>query len=138
MLIQAIIEIPQGSLLKYEHQPDDSLLVDRLLNQPYPFNYGYIPHTICEDGDPLDVFVLGDIAIFPLARVNIKPISIIYCKDNGLEDNKLIAVLDGDEKSSSMGLDIILSFLRSYKPGFEVIKIGTQQEAIEVHKNCTL
>ena len=65
----AVIEIPKGSKMKYELDKDTGLLrVDRILYSAvhYPTNYGFLPRTYCEDGDPLDVLVLGQEAVVPL------------------------------------------------------------------------
>lgn len=130
----AVIEIPQGSLLKYEvSKVDGSLMVDRMLNQPVPFNYGYFPGTLCEDTDPLDVFVLGNVAIQPLARVKVEIIGVIECLDNGLRDDKIFAIIEGDQTGSRfMGIDVIICYLTSYKKGFEIIGMGGKEEAMKI------
>lgn len=91
----AIIEIPKGSKCKYELDKATGLLrLDRILSSSvhYPANYGFIPQTYCPDNDPLDVLVLGQEPIVPLALVNAKAIGAIRMLDKGQEDDKIIAV----------------------------------------------
>lgn len=135
MILQAIIEIPQGSLLKYEMDKDDGILtVDRVLNQPVPYNYGYVPHTLCGDGDPLDVFVLGNIPVHPGARVKIELLGVFSCMDNGEEDDKLVAIIEGNEEARHMGVDLIRTYLTSYKTGFNIISYGDASEATKKYE----
>ncbi|MEZ4751317.1 MAG: inorganic diphosphatase [Bdellovibrionota bacterium] len=94
-VFQAIIEIPKGSKLKYELDKKTGLLrVDRVLYSSvhYPANYGFIPQTFCDDDDPLDVLVLGQEGIVPLAIVRARAIGAIRMSDKGQEDDKIIAV----------------------------------------------
>lgn len=132
----AIIEIPQGSVLKYEvDKSDGTLMVDRMLNQPVPYNYGYLPRTLQNDGDPLDIFVVGNIPIQPLAKVRVELIGVLKCLDNGVEDDKLLAIIEGDETGSRfMGTDIVRTYLSSYKKGFEVISFGDKEEAMKTYE----
>ena len=91
----AVIEIPQGSKTKYELDKETGLLkLDRILytSTHYPSNYGFIPRTYAEDGDPLDVLVLCSETIFPLALVKCYPIGVISMIDNGDPDDKIIAI----------------------------------------------
>ena len=126
----AIIEMPQGTTLKYEvNKHDGTLHLDRVLNQPVPYNYGFIPHTLCGDGDPLDVFVVGNIPIYPLTSVNVELLGVLHCTDNGEEDDKLIAMIMGDERGRNIGSDVVRAYLASYKPGFEVVSFGDKADA---------
>ncbi len=93
--IPAIIEIPTGSKVKYElDKRTGLLLVDRILFSAvhYPANYGFIPRTYCDDGDPLDVLVLCEEAILPLAIMRAKIIGVMNMRDEKGQDDKLIAV----------------------------------------------
>lgn len=130
----AVIEIPQGSVIKYEQDKlDGSLVVDRLLNQPIPYNYGYIPNTLCGDGDPLDIFILGNVPLYPLCKVKVNILAVLICTDNGLSDDKLIGVIAGDNTGAEhMGTDIIRTYLKSYKAGFEILAVGNRERATEV------
>ena len=92
---RAIIEIPKGSKVKYEVDKVTGLLVlDRVLHSAvhYPANYGFLPRTFCDDGDPLDVLVLCQEAIVPLAIMRAKVIGVMKMRDDKGEDDKLIAV----------------------------------------------
>jgi len=91
----AVIEIPKGSRKKYEIDKDTGmLLMDRILSTctRFPANYGLIPRTLSEDGDPLDVFVLCMDDIHPLAMVVCKPVGLIEMIDCGEADEKIICV----------------------------------------------
>jgi inorganic pyrophosphatase len=94
-VIPAIIEIPTGSKVKYElDKRSGLLLVDRILFSAvhYPANYGFVPRTYCDDGDPLDVLVLCGEAIQPLAIMRAKIIGVMNMRDDKGQDDKLIAV----------------------------------------------
>jgi len=91
----AVIEIPKGSKMKYELDKDTGLLrVDRILYSAvhYPTNYGFLPRTYCEDGDPLDVLVLGQEAVVPLCVMRARAIGVIAMSDDKGRDDKIIAV----------------------------------------------
>ncbi|MGE5245681.1 MAG: inorganic diphosphatase [Betaproteobacteria bacterium] len=97
--LPAIIEVPMGSKNKYELDKATGLLrLDRVLHSAvyYPANYGFVPRTFCEDGDPLDVLVFGQEPVAPLTVVEVRPIGVMkMCDDKG-EDDKLLAVAIGD------------------------------------------
>ncbi len=91
----AVIEISKGSKNKYELDKETGhLILDRVLftSTIYPQNYGFIPRTYAEDYDPLDVLVLCSEAIIPMSLVEALPIGVLIMKDNGLFDEKIIAV----------------------------------------------
>jgi inorganic pyrophosphatase len=93
--VPAIIEIPTGSKVKYElDKKTGLLLVDRVLFSAvhYPANYGFIPRTYCDDGDPLDVLVLCEEEILPLAIMRAKVIGVMNMRDDKGQDDKIIAV----------------------------------------------
>lgn len=95
----AVIEIPKGSKKKYELDKETGLIIlDRILytSTHYPCNYGFIPRTYGDDGDPLDVLVLCSEEIEPLSLVRCYPIGVIRMKDNGKLDEKIIAIPAGD------------------------------------------
>ena len=95
----AVIEIPMGSKNKYELDKETGMLIlDRVLytSTHYPFNYGFIPRTHCDDGDPLDVFVVCSQTLTPMCLVNCKPVGCVTMLDGGKKDYKLIAVPLGD------------------------------------------
>ena len=89
----ATIEITKGSKKKYELDKETGLLIlDRVLYSSvhYPANYGFIPRTIDEDGDPLDVLVLCSEPIEPMSLVRCYPIGVMYMVDSGDNDDKII------------------------------------------------
>lgn len=92
--INVVIEIPKGSRIKYELDPVSGLLVvDRILLSAmyYPCNYGFIPQTKEEDGDPIDVLVLGNYPIIPLAIIKARPVGILLTEDEKGQDSKIVA-----------------------------------------------
>lgn len=98
-VVQTIIEIPSGSKAKYELDKESGLIrLDRVLFScvHYPANYGFIPQTFCDDGDPLDILVLSQIALVPLCIVEAKVIGLMRMIDQEKHDDKIIAVATGD------------------------------------------
>ena len=96
---ETLIEIPKGCKVKYELDKETGLLkLDRVLytSTVYPANYGFIPKTLAEDGDPLDVLVLCGETIYPMTLVTCYPIGVIKMIDNGSLDEKIIAIPYGD------------------------------------------
>lgn len=94
-IFNAIVEIPKGSKVKYElDKKSGLLLVDRILYSSviYPANYGFIPRTYCDDGDPLDVLILNSESVHPLSLLRVRAIGLMKMEDEGKEDDKLIAV----------------------------------------------
>lgn len=94
--INVIIEIPlNGDPIKYEVDKDSGeIFVDRMLGTAmhYPCNYGYVPHTLCGDGDPVDVMVVMPLAVIPGAVIRCRPVGVLKMTDDGGEDAKIIAV----------------------------------------------
>jgi inorganic pyrophosphatase len=133
--MKAIIEIPQHSIYKYEVNKNTGVLeLDRVLKQGVPYNYGFIPETLCDDGDQLDVYVLGDMPIHPLTHVEIEILAVLVCMDNGESDDKLIAKIAGsDWPESNSQSDVIASYLSSYKKGFKVLSFGGKEEAMKIY-----
>ncbi len=100
----AVIEISRGSKVKYElDKPTGLLRVDRVLYSSvvYPANYGFIPQTYCDDGDPLDVLVLCSEPVLPLTIMRAKAIGVMRMKDEGEGDDKVIAVHVDDPSFSA-------------------------------------
>lgn len=97
--INSIIEIPKGSRAKYEIDKDSGLIMlDRVLyaSMYYPQNYGFIPQTLGEDHDPLDVMVLTQVTVVPRCLIPSKVIGVMRMIDKGEPDDKIIAVAEGD------------------------------------------
>jgi inorganic pyrophosphatase len=94
-VVSCIVEIPAGSKVKYELDKDTGMLyVDRVLASSvrYPHNYGFIPQTLCEDNDPLDVLVVMQCPTAPFSLMQVKPIGVMRMLDQGEQDDKVIAV----------------------------------------------
>ena len=95
----AVIEIPMGSSVKYELDKETGLLrLDRILYSAvfYPANYGFIPQTLAEDDDPLDVLVLCQEPVQPLSLIKARAIGVMTMIDSGASDDKIIAVATND------------------------------------------
>jgi len=94
--LNVIIEVPLGGEpIKYEiDKASGALFVDRFLYTPmrYPGNYGFIPHTLCGDGDPLDVLVLNSRPLVPGCVVRARPVGVLIMEDDGGQDEKILAV----------------------------------------------
>jgi inorganic pyrophosphatase len=94
--LNVIIEVPiGGEPIKYEmDKAAGTLVVDRFLHTPmrYPGNYGFVPHTLARDGDPLDVLIANSRPIVPGAIINVRPIGVLKMEDDSGMDEKIIAV----------------------------------------------
>jgi inorganic pyrophosphatase len=100
----AVIEIPFGSSVKYELDKESGLIkLDRILYSAvyYPANYGFIPQTLAEDHDPLDVLVLCQETVVPLTLIHARTIGIMTMIDQGEKDHKIIAVATDDPEFNS-------------------------------------
>jgi len=99
-----VIEIPFGSSVKYELDKDSGLIkLDRVLYSAvyYPANYGFIPQTLAEDDDPLDVLVLCQETVVPLTIIHSRAIGVMTMIDSGKKDHKIIAVATEDPEFNS-------------------------------------
>jgi inorganic pyrophosphatase len=94
--VNVLIEIPAGGLpVKYEmDKASGALFVDRFLHTAmfYPGNYGFIPHTLSEDGDPIDVLVISAVPVIPGAVVRCRPVGVLVMQDQAGPDEKIVAV----------------------------------------------
>ncbi|MEM0899299.1 MAG: inorganic diphosphatase [Pseudomonadota bacterium] len=94
--VNVIIEVPLGGHpIKYELDKDaGTLVVDRFLYTPmaYPGNYGFVPHTLSEDGDPIDVLVCNTRPLIAGCVINVRPIGVMLMEDNSGQDEKIIGV----------------------------------------------
>jgi inorganic pyrophosphatase len=105
-LVPAVIEVPKGSKNKYELDKQSGLIrLDRVLysSVQYPANYGFIPQTLCEDNDPLDILVLGQEPVPPLVIMMARPIGVMKMVDQGEADDKIIAVHANDPEYKDYG-----------------------------------
>ena len=95
----AVVEVPLGSRIKYELDKQLGLLrVSYALNPPvlYPGNYGFIPQTLDEDGDPLDLLVIMRDPVNPLTLLHARPIGVVHMEDENQRDDKILCVLVDD------------------------------------------
>jgi inorganic pyrophosphatase len=94
--VNVLIEVPVGGHpIKYEMDKDaGTLVVDRFLYTPmtYPGNYGFVPHTLSDDGDPIDVLVCNSRPLIPGCVINVRPVGVLIMEDNAGQDEKIIAV----------------------------------------------
>lgn len=93
--INVVIEIPQGSAVKYEiDEETGNLEVDRFIGSAsvYPFNYGFIPETLAHDGDALDVMVISSLPVDPESIITVKPVGLLEMEDEHGGDEKILAV----------------------------------------------
>lgn len=101
--VNGIIEIPKGSRAKYEIDKESGLIkLDRVIyaSMYYPLNYGFIPQTLGEDHDPLDIVVLTQVSVVPRCLIPSKVIGVMRMIDRGEADDKIIAVAEQDASVS--------------------------------------
>lgn len=148
----AVIEISKGSRCKYELDKNSGmLLLDRVLYTAthYPANYGFIPRTYADDGDPLDVLVLCSEQIIPMTLVRVYPIGAMRMIDSGKLDDKIIAVPFSDPTYQGIKsidelpphiFDEIMHFFTVYKQlenkQTAVKSLFNYDEAMEIIKNA--
>ena len=149
---EALIEIPKGCKVKYELDKETGLLkLDRVLytSTVYPANYGFIPRTLAEDGDPLDVLVLCGETIYPMTLINCYPIGVIKMIDGGSLDEKVIAIPFRDptyngyydiHELPNHVFDEMMHFFEVYKTREHkqttVKEICHRDEAVEIINKC--
>lgn len=127
-IVTALIEIPQGSRSKYEVDKESGLLkLDRVIYSSfqYPVNYGFIPQTLGQDGDPLDILVLCSQTIQSLCLVDAKVIGNMQMIDSGQLDDKIIAVAATDPSVNHISRmeELPQHFLLELKNFFEQYKV---------------
>ena len=133
--IHVVVEVSKGSKVKYELDKHSGLLrVDRVLYSSviYPANYGFVPQTFCDDGDPLDALVLNSEPVEPLSVVRARAIGVMRMDDSGHEDDKLIAVhIDDPEVADYTHMDQLPKHLeRLIRHFFEEYKVLEHKEVI--------
>jgi inorganic pyrophosphatase len=144
----ALVEIPMGSSVKYELDKETGMLkLDRILYSAvyYPANYGFIPQTLAEDDDPLDVLVLCQETVVPLTLIHARTIGLMTMIDAGKKDHKIIAVATEDPEFNSYReaedmpphrLTMLRRFFQDYKQlegkAVEVDEIQPSREAFPI------
>lgn len=142
-MVDVIIEIPANTRYKYEVDKNTGeLVLDRPVDVAIPFNYGFVPNTLCGDGDPLDIFVISRDQIVPKSKCRVKVLGVYRCKDGistsdpyGVSDDKLVGVLIGEEDLESeiqVARNLIEYYLKNYKKGFYIESYGDRMTADEV------
>lgn len=136
--INVIVEIPMLSRVKYElHKETGLIKFDRVLYSPmhYPANYGFVPQTLWDDGDPLDVLVLGYEPLMPGTLIEVRPIGALDMVDGGEGDIKILAVPARDPRFTNTSdiSDIEPHITEEIKHFFEVYK-DLQKKEVEVGK----
>lgn len=145
--LNIVIEVPKGSKVKYELGKDTGLLVvDRILYSSvvYPENYGFIPQTLADDDDPLDVIVLMQEPVQPMSILEVRPIGMLPMVDEGENDENIICVHIEDPQYAGYShvnefpehrLNEIKQFFKEYKnleeKEVEVGDVSGPEEAIE-------
>jgi inorganic pyrophosphatase len=107
-IVNVVIEIPRGSNVKYEmDEATGFVFVDRFLYTPtyYPFNYGFVPQTEAEDGDPLDVLVVTEEPVYPMSVIRSRPIGVLMMEDEKGPDAKIVAVPDRNVDPNYSGIE---------------------------------
>jgi inorganic pyrophosphatase len=136
-IVHAVIEIPKGSHNKYEYDEKlDVIKLDRVLHSPvyYPVDYGFIPQTRSKDGDHLDILVISSESVFPGCVVSARPIGVLYMVDQKEEDEKIIAVAEGDPLSAHLKDigDVDEFYKKEIHHFFETYKL-LENKVVEVH-----
>jgi inorganic pyrophosphatase len=123
-IVNGIVEIPKGSRAKYEIDKESGLIkLDRVLygSMMYPTHYGIIPQTLFDDGDPLDILILTQVPLVPLTLVSCRIIGVMRMIDQGVPDDKILAVAEKDP--SVLGIqnieDLPALFLEELRNFFE-------------------
>jgi len=126
-LVNLVVEIPAGSRNKYEYNERAGIMeLDRVLHSAvrYPFDYGFVPNTLAEDGSPLDAMVMMDEPTFAGCLIRARPIGVLDMIDCGAYDGKLLCVPDADPRQQKIRsiqqlapnqLEDVAEFFRTYK-----------------------
>lgn len=152
-LVEAVIEIPAGARNKYEYDDRRGVFrLDRVLYSSvhYPTDYGYIPNTLAEDGDHLDILVIVEECTFPGCHIPARPIGVLNMVDVNGEDQKILAVPLGDPRFAGIRdiddlsphwLREIENFFATYKTLEDVATTmrgwGHREQALQVISECT-
>lgn len=126
-IVNAIIEIPKDSKQKYELDKETGMLkLDRFLYSAvhYPGDYGFLPQTLWDDNDPLDIIILTNRPVYPMTLVSVRVIGVLRMQDNGEKDDKIIGVYDCDPryKEYQSIKDIPTHIIAELKHFFETYK----------------
>jgi inorganic pyrophosphatase len=145
-VIYAVIEIPKGSRNKYEYDKElEAFALDRVLHSPvhYPAEYGIIPQTLWDDGDPMDIIVLMEQPTFPGCVIESRPVGVMKMIDGGDSDDKILSVPVNDPRYKEVNdiddlpkavLNEIAEFFRIYKKleGKETEVLGWEDKSAAI------
>ena len=138
-VVNAIIEIPKDSKIKYELDKETGLLrLDRFLYSAvyYPGDYGFIPQTLWDDKDPVDIIILTNRPVYPLTLVKARIIGVLRMIDNDEKDDRIIAVYDDDPRYKELQdiKDIPVHIVQELKHFFETYKTlqGKECKILEI------
>jgi inorganic pyrophosphatase len=137
-LVNAIVEVPVGSRNKYEYDPDLGVMTrDRVLPGAvrYPTDYGFIPSTVADDGDPLDILVAAYDPAFPGCLVRARPVGALDMSDSGGRDRTILAVPNDDPRFADIKSldDLPAQNLTEVEEFFEVYKRLEGDKEVEIH-----
>ena len=135
--VTAVVECPKGSTIKYELDKETGFIkLDRVLYSAihYPGDYGFIPQTLYEDGDPIDIIILSNFPVAPRVLVKARPIGVLEMYDEGEKDYKIIAVHSKDPRFDRFNniTDVSESVLNEIRHFFETYK-QLQNKKVEIH-----
>ncbi len=153
--VNVVIEIPIGGVpVKYEvDKHSGAMFVDRFLHTAmfYPCNYGFIPHTLADDGDPTDMLVAGPIPVIPGAVIRARPVGVLIMEDEAGQDEKILGVpvdslhpyysnINNYDDLRNVLLDQISHFFEHYKDlekdkWVKIVRWGNAEEAAAMIKN---
>lgn len=133
--LNVVIEIPSGSKCKYELDKNSgTICVDRIIASAvyYPGNYGFIPQTLAQDGDPLDALVLSQVSFHPGIMVRVRPIGLMRMTDDGEPDDKVLCVPLHDPRFREVhGVkDLPRSMIQEIEEFFRVYKNLEEEEIV--------
>ena len=134
-IVNALIEIPKGSRAKFEIDKASGLIkLDRVIYSSfhYPINYGFIPQTLGDDGDPLDILVLCSVDVVPLCLVQATVIGNMQMIDQGEHDDKIIAVATNDPEVNHIKniAELPTHFINELKNFFEQYKVLENKKVV--------
>lgn len=126
-IVTAVVEIPLDSINKYEYDRKLGVFrLDRNLYSPvhYPGEYGFVPQTIAQDGEPLDILILGDSPSFPGCVFKVRPVGLFEMLDQGACDEKIVAFATGNPRAHDIQnyTDVMPHILREIEHFFSVYK----------------
>ena len=140
-VVEAIIEIPMGTQNKYEVDKEKNRIkLNRVLysKMTYPAEYGFIDHTLAEDGDPLDILVLATTKTFPGCIVDARVLGYLDMIDSGEHDQKIIAVVDADPRFEDLCdlnnvKDLQLREIKLFFTNYKILEPGHHVEVLEYY-----